>query len=50
VGRLGKVAVTEPPAKDPYGKGGEHRWFWWADSTHKKPGLWFRRRRLIPWR
>lgn len=34
-------------AADPYAKGGGRHGFWWADASYIRPGLFFRRRRVV---
>lgn len=35
-------------ASDPYAKGGACHWFWWADATWLRSGLFFRHHCLVP--
>jgi hypothetical protein len=33
---------------DPFGRGGDRHWLWWADATYLRPGLYLRRSRVVP--
>lgn len=36
-------------ASDPFAKGSNRHYFWWADSAYIAPGLFFRHKRIIAW-
>jgi hypothetical protein len=33
---------------DPFARGGDRHRFWWADASYLRPGLFYRRRRILP--
>lgn len=41
-------SAAQVQQSDPFGKGGDRHWFWWAGGSYVRPGLFFRNRRIVP--
>lgn len=40
-------SAAKMQCSDPFAKGGDRHWFWWADAHYIRPGLYLRRRRIL---
>jgi hypothetical protein len=39
--------TRDAATSDPFDKGSDRHWLWWADSRSLRPGLYLRRRRIL---